>query len=75
MQGLHPDDQYRMVITASAMGKLSLPGYALYSSTKSALDGFADGYRFETDRPQQIALVYWTRTRFLKGMRLYERND
>lgn len=58
LQQLHPDGKYKMVITASAMGKLSLPGYALYSSTKSALDAFADAYRFEIDRPQQITLVY-----------------
>lgn len=58
LEELHPDGKYRMVITASAMGKLSLPGYALYSSTKSALDAFADGYRFEIDQPQQITLVY-----------------
>ncbi len=58
LQELHPDGNYRMVITASGMSKLSLPGYALYSSTKAALDGFADAFRFEVDHPQQITLVY-----------------
>lgn len=57
---------YRIVITASAMGKLALPGYAVYASTKAALDRFAEGYRLELDDPHRLTLVYpiGTRTRF-----------
>ena len=69
LRELHPDGKYKMVITASAMSKLSLPGYALYSSTKAALDAFADAYHFEVDRPEQLTLVYpiATATNFFKN--------
>lgn len=55
---MNPNRNFKMVITASGMSKLSLPGYSLYSSTKSALDAFADAYRFELDAPHQLTLVY-----------------
>lgn len=60
---------YRVVITASAMGKLAIPGYAVYGSTKAALDRFAEGYRLELDDPRKLALVYpiGTRTRFFSA--------
>ncbi len=66
INGGHP---HKVVITASAMGLLSLPGYALYSSTKSALHRFAEGYRFELDNPSALTLVYpiGTRTKFFKA--------
>lgn len=57
---------YKVVVTASAMGLLGLPGYALYSSTKAALHRFAEAYRSELEDPRSLALVYpiGTRTRF-----------
>ena len=57
---------YHFVVTASAMGLLSLPGYALYSGTKAALRGFADAYRYELGRGQYFQVVYpiATRTQF-----------
>ena len=57
---------YNFVVTASAMGLLSLPGYALYSGTKAALRGFADAYRYELGKNQHFQVVYpvATRTRF-----------
>jgi short-subunit dehydrogenase len=68
MKQLHPDSTYKMVVTASAIGKLGLPGYALYGATKSAIDRFAEAYRFELPDPSSLALVYpiATRTQFFQ---------
>lgn len=57
---------YKVVITASAMGLLAIPGYAVYGATKAALDRFAEGYRLELDDPARLMLVYpiGTRTDF-----------
>jgi len=43
---------YNFMCTASAMSFLAIPGYALYSSTKAAIRGFADAYRFELEPGQ-----------------------
>ena len=43
MRQLNAGRPYKVVITASAMGRLALPGYALYSSTKGTLHRFAEG--------------------------------
>jgi uncharacterized protein len=69
MQQLNAGRAYRVVITASAMGLLGLPGYALYSSTKAALDRFAECYRYELEDPATLTLVYpiGTRTHFLQA--------
>jgi short-subunit dehydrogenase len=68
MKNLFKENQYKVVITASAIGKLGLPGYALYGATKAAIDRFAEAYRFELDDPKKLALVYpiATRTNFFK---------
>ena len=68
MKQLHGLKPYNFVVTASAMGLLSLPGYALYSGTKAALRGFADAYRHELDRGQVFQVVYpvATKTKFFK---------
>ncbi len=57
-----------MVFTASAMAKLPLPGYALYSATKAALDGFAYSFNFEKDAHIHLMVVYpiATKTEFFK---------
>lgn len=54
------------VITASAMSFLSLPGYALYSSTKAAVHSFAEAFRYELKKPHKLMIVYpiATRTNF-----------
>jgi uncharacterized protein len=49
---------FKMVITASAMGVMAMPGYALYSATKAALHRFAEGVRLEMRDPRQLMLVY-----------------
>ncbi|PKL35174.1 MAG: short-chain dehydrogenase [Spirochaetae bacterium HGW-Spirochaetae-1] len=68
MKELNKGKEYMVVITASAMGKLALPGYALYSSTKAALDSFASAYRYEKDDLGIISLIYpiATKTEFFR---------
>ncbi len=68
MRLLHPDTPYKVVVTASAIGKLGLPGYALYGATKSAVDRFAEAYRYELPDPASLALVYpiATKTQFFQ---------
>ncbi len=57
---------HRTVVVASAMGRLGIPGYAVYSGSKAALHRFAEAYRFELADPTSLTLVYpiGTRTRF-----------
>jgi Short-chain dehydrogenases of various substrate specificities len=45
-------------ITISAMGKMAMPGFTLYSSTKFALNGFQESVRFEKDDNIQLTCVY-----------------
>lgn len=61
-----PAEDFRMVVTASAMAFLPVPGYAAYAATKATLRSFAVGVRFELKRPETFTLVYpiATRTRF-----------
>jgi short-subunit dehydrogenase len=56
------------VVTASAMAKLGVPGYAFYGATKAALDRFADAFWFENNPKSKLSLVYpvATRTNFFK---------
>ena len=63
MKERHGAEPYNFVVTASAMGLLSLPGYALYSGTKAAVRGFADAYRYELDKGQHFQVVYPVATR------------
>lgn len=66
MKELHGDKPYNFAVTASAMGLLSLPGYALYSGTKAAVRGFADAYRYELEKEQHFQVIYpiATKTKF-----------
>ena len=68
MKDINSDENYKVVITASAMSLMALPGYAIYSSTKAALHRFAEAYRFELSDPSSLTLVYpiATRTRFFE---------
>jgi short-subunit dehydrogenase len=69
MAALNPGNPYCVVMTASAMAKWALPGYALYSSTKAALDSFADAFRYELEPNGRLMLVYpiATHTNFFKA--------
>ncbi len=66
MSEINRDHPYKVVMVASAMARLAIPGYALYGATKAALDRFAEGYRLELDDPARLLLVYpiGTRTGF-----------
>ena len=68
MKALNAGQPYKVVITASSIGHLPLPGYAIYSGTKAALHRFAEAYRYELDDPTSLMLVYpiATRTNFFK---------
>ena len=46
------------VVLSSALGKCGLPEYALYCSTKYALDGFHDSFRFEPHKRLHFMTVY-----------------
>ncbi len=69
MKQLHGNQPFNFVATASGMSFLSLPGYALYSSTKAAVRGFADAYRWELEKGQYFQVVYpiATRTEFFRN--------
>ena len=43
------------MVTISALGKMVLPGFALYNATKFALDGFVRTYRME--RPANVKII------------------
>lgn len=43
------------VITCSAIGKMVLPGFALYCATKFAVDAFVRAYRME--KPQNVRII------------------
>ncbi|MBW4438114.1 MAG: SDR family NAD(P)-dependent oxidoreductase [Pleurocapsa minor GSE-CHR-MK-17-07R] len=70
MTQLHSDGSpFQVVITASSMAKLGLAGYALYASTKAALDRFADSYAQELPPNATLTLAYpiATRTAFFSS--------
>jgi len=66
MKELNKNRDFFVCITASAMATTGLAGYALYGSTKSALDRFADAYWQEQTGKNHLGLVYpiATRTNF-----------
>lgn len=69
MQTLYGARPYKVVVTASAMAQIAVPGYAVYASTKAALDRFVDGYRWQLDDPRKLMVVYpiSTRTGFFRA--------
>jgi short-subunit dehydrogenase len=69
MRELNKNREYMVMVTASAMAKLALPGYALYSSTKAALDSFTTAYRYEQEDRGIISVLYpiATKTDFFKA--------
>jgi short-subunit dehydrogenase len=66
MAQLNKGRKHAVMITASAVAKIPLPGYSLYCGTKAALDMFSRTYRFEQPKEQVLTMVYpvGTRTRF-----------
>lgn len=45
-------------ITVSAIGKMAMPGYALYSASKFAMQGFQEGIRYEKAKNVQLTCLY-----------------
>lgn len=45
-------------ITVSAIGKLAMPGYTLYSASKFAMQGFQQGVRYEQPKNVQLTCLY-----------------
>ena len=45
-------------ITVSAIGKMAMPGYALYSASKFAMHGFQEGLRFELPKNIKLTCLY-----------------
>jgi uncharacterized protein len=54
---------FTYVITGSTMGRLGLPGYALYSATKAAIDQFGAALELEGRRAGRLMVVYPIATR------------
>lgn len=63
MQAINPDREHMVVMTASAMANVPIPGYALYAATKAALHQFAWAYRYEQPPHARLMLVYPIATR------------
>ncbi len=60
------DGHYAMTI--SAIGKMAMPGYTLYSASKFAVQGFQEGIRFELPKNLKLTCLYpvATDTNFFK---------
>lgn len=58
MKEINVGRKYTVVITCSAVNHVPLPGYALYCSTKAAIDHFVHTYRFEKNDMGKLTLVY-----------------
>ncbi|NMP36826.1 MAG: SDR family NAD(P)-dependent oxidoreductase [Clostridiales bacterium] len=56
-------------MTVSAIGKMAMPGYTLYSASKFALHGFQQGLRFELPNNIKLTCLYpiATDTNFFKA--------
>ena len=68
MSVLNSNRKYIVAFTSSTMVEFPIPGYALYTATKSALDGFARTYRHEMSNNSKLVMVYpiTTKTQFFK---------
>ena len=58
----------KLAFTISAIGKMAMPGYALYSASKFGLQGFQEAIRIEKDKNLQFTCLYpvATNTNFFK---------
>lgn len=48
----------QLAITVSAIGKMAMPGYALYSASKFAMNGFQEGIRREIPKNLSLTCLY-----------------
>jgi uncharacterized protein len=58
MKEISGNQPYNFVALSSAFGFFTAPGYALYCSTKAALRGFGQGYKYELQENQHYQSVY-----------------
>ena len=65
---LQPGRRWHFIVTDSALAKVAIPGFAFYSATKYALDGFVNAYGFEKPANIVLSAVYpvATKTNFFK---------
>ena len=77
MKELNSERAYFVMMTASAMAKVAIPGYALYGATKAALDRFEDAYQFENQDLGHLSLVYpiATKSNFFNRSTNFSRKD
>jgi short-subunit dehydrogenase len=68
LKKIKEDKAFQFVVTASAISYLPLPGYALYSATKHAIQGFFEATMHELPKHQVITLIHpiATKTDFFK---------
>ncbi|MEG2520646.1 MAG: SDR family NAD(P)-dependent oxidoreductase [Christensenellaceae bacterium] len=68
LNDLLPQASIKYVVTDSALAKAALPGFALYSATKFAVDGFVQAYEYECPKNIHITTIYpvATKTNFFK---------
>ncbi len=52
------DSPFNFMVTASAVSFLSMPGHALYSSTKAAIRGFMDAMQLESQKHHVFQTVF-----------------
>ncbi len=58
MKQVKGEEPFNVMVTSSGVAFVQTPGYALYSATKAALEGFIGSYRHELARGQVIQAVY-----------------
>ena len=68
MKELYPQKTFNFMVTSSIMSYWPLPGYALYSATKSAVHTFIEALRLEWEKDQYLQIVFpvATATRFFE---------
>lgn len=71
MKEINQSHPFRVVVIASGMAKLGLPGYALYAATKASVDHFIATYRWEMSDPTALSVVFpiATKTNFFEHNR------
>lgn len=55
---LNPQNEFTVLVTCSAIGKLPYPRFALYTGTKFALDGFNSAMQVEMPRNGHLSMIY-----------------
>jgi uncharacterized protein len=55
---LYPERPFNFAVTDSVAGRLPLPGFSLYCSTKFALDGFMRTFRYEMPHNAFVHVIY-----------------